>query len=255
VEEAELGVDARVVGRLLHEAARSIYEPFIGGEAVPWDDDAVIAAEARALAAVDVAMEKEASRAGRTARRIMVGRAKQLARRLVLMEATAGSPLGPVALEMEVGEIGGIDVGGVRIRGRIDRVDTSPITGARFVIDYKTGSLPTARQIDGTRDIQLALYLLALAAGGESVMGGVYVSPKQRERSGVVVQAEADALGSLPAGCRAVGPEEVETIYKNARVSAAEAADGMRRGIITPSTDQCPIWCHLGSVCRAAGRG
>lgn len=54
----------------------------------------------------------------------------------------------------------------VQVRGRIDRVDTGFTAGKRVfnVIDYKTGSPPTANQteLETGRSIQLALYALAV---------------------------------------------------------------------------------------------
>ena len=58
------------------------------------------------------------------------------------------------------------DEAAVTIRGRIDRVDQA-VDGAAFaVIDYKTGSLPTAREVGDGRHLQLQIYALALLLGG-----------------------------------------------------------------------------------------
>ncbi|HOX24642.1 MAG TPA: PD-(D/E)XK nuclease family protein [Candidatus Krumholzibacteria bacterium] len=57
-------------------------------------------------------------------------------------------------------------LGGVQLRGYIDRVDVR-VDGTPFaaVVDYKTGAIPARRRVSDGRDLQLALYALAVEAG------------------------------------------------------------------------------------------
>jgi hypothetical protein len=83
----------------------------------------------------------------------------------------------PIALTTSVGQI--------HIRGKIDRVDRIRLQGREglLVVDYKTGRLPSARDIAEGRNLQLPLY--TEAAGiilGEEPLGGVFhrVGPTER---------------------------------------------------------------------------
>jgi ATP-dependent helicase/nuclease subunit B len=86
--------------------------------------------------------------------------------------AAALPPLDPAAAALEIG-------------GKIDRIDVrSPAAGepgdgprALAIIDYKTGALPSVKSILTGEELQVALYALAVAAGGvaelaESSAGG-----------------------------------------------------------------------------------
>ena len=69
------------------------------------------------------------------------------------------------------------DAGPIAIRGRIDRVDRVEFEDRRglLVVDYKTGRLPTQRQMIEGQNLQAPLY--AAAAGkllGEECLGGVF---------------------------------------------------------------------------------
>ncbi len=64
--------------------------------------------------------------------------------------------------EVKVGATEGVDVGGLRVRGRIDRIDGTPDGQGRFVLDYKSGGIPSPSAIGTAEGLQLPLYLLAL---------------------------------------------------------------------------------------------
>lgn len=105
------------------------------------------------------------------------------------------SPEGDVSLHFELGfgpcrrrgerldpasapEPVAIDAGGVKIRleGKIDRVDRAGGgDGPLLAVDYKSGRVPTAREMNEGRDLQLALYARALEAiFGSPCAGGAY---------------------------------------------------------------------------------
>jgi len=98
-------------------------------------------------------------------------------RRLVDYEAALDLPLYPIATEYSFGDaqappltITSTHGRTIRIRGVIDRIDRyQPSEGsgaaALWIYDYKTGSVPTKRDVLSGDDLQLAVYALALLDG------------------------------------------------------------------------------------------
>jgi ATP-dependent helicase/nuclease subunit B len=143
-----------------------------------------------------------------------------------------------------------LELGGLVVRGRIDRIDRHEATGAWRVLDYKTSDtavppsrshlrpfrpadadLPAWRRvaIDGREciwaDLQLPVYLRALGeelAGAPSITGGYFNLPKAAgetglalwpELSGELLEAARDCTDGV-AGCIRAGefwpPAELE---------------------------------------------
>jgi ATP-dependent helicase/nuclease subunit B len=122
-----------------------------------------------------------------------------------------------------------LDLGGLTVRGRIDRLDHHAATGAWRVLDYKTSdtAVPPARShlrprrpgdealpawrcvaIDGREwvwtDLQLPLYLRALGeelAGTPPITGGYFNLPKAAGETGLALWPEL--TGELLASARA----------------------------------------------------
>ncbi|UXA19372.1 ATP-dependent DNA helicase [Mycobacterium sp. SMC-4] len=103
-----------------------------------------------------------------------------------------------VGTEVDVeGQIEGAegDLPGVRVRGRLDRVERDS-AGRLVVVDIKTGKSPVSKD-DAQRHAQLVMYQLAVAAGlladGDQPGGGrlVYLGRTSR---GSATQREQDAL-------------------------------------------------------------
>jgi RecB family exonuclease len=72
-----------------------------------------------------------------------------------------GPPLVPEAVERR---FEGLEVGPVRLRGTLDRLDRLP-DGTRLVTDYKTGGTPTRKQVELGLSLQPVAYAEAVAAG------------------------------------------------------------------------------------------
>ena len=104
---------------------------------------------------------------------------------LLRFESTSGGRLVATDTELWFGGWEGVDIGGLVVRGKIDRVDADPQGTVLFVIDYKTGSIPSFSEIGTEKGLQLPLYLLALAAKRPKarVIGGAYLSLKDMARS------------------------------------------------------------------------
>jgi RecB family exonuclease len=99
-----------------------------------------------------------------------------------------------IDVEGVVGERDG-DLPGVRVRGRLDRLERDG-AGRLVVVDVKTGKSPVSKD-DAQRHAQLAMYQLAVAAGllpqGDVPGGGrlVYLA---KTSAGGATQREQDAL-------------------------------------------------------------
>lgn len=128
-----------------------------------------------------------------------------------------------------------MELGGLLVRGRIDRIERHDATGARRVVDYKTTDVATAPmtahfrpvrdgepappwaviQIEGKMrvwsDLQLPLYRHALAATSvEPVSSGYFNLPKATGQTGIEVwndrsdELQAAALACAVAACEAI---------------------------------------------------
>ncbi len=88
---------------------------------------------------------------------------------------------------MCVGGKQGVDIGGLRIRGRIDRVDVAPGGHGLFVYDYKTGAIPAPvgpRDRRGSSAASLSDGVGGRASGGRRSCGGAYLSLSEKKRAG-----------------------------------------------------------------------
>jgi len=151
---------------------------------------------------------------------------------------------GPLVIDSEVGT--------VRVRGRIDRVDVL-LEGASpaglSVLDYKTGAGPraAARRIAEGRELQLPLYLLAvrqtIAEGlGARPAQGIYYAIRDLKASVVL-----DALG--PPRKAEAFDASLEAAQDAVRDVVANVRDG--RFPAAPS-EGCPSWCEYLPLCRMA---
>jgi ATP-dependent helicase/DNAse subunit B len=151
-------------------------------------------------------------------------------------EGAEGEALPPLELAAE----------GVRVRGRIDRVD---VLGDRALVrDYKGafGVVGMARWGDENR-LQLPLYMLAVRELlGLDPAGGLYVplTGKARPR-GAVRGADAEAAGAVSSSdrCDQAG---LDAALDAARDRVAEVVGRLRTGDVRP----CPERCGPGGGCR-----
>ncbi len=278
VEDLTEELDGRVMGTLLHTALSRVYRELPVQTGLSLREDLSRANEIGS-AAVDESVSGAACPGTAAERRIVAWRVKRLMRTALTMEAAWGSRLVAAGTEVPVGGAGGVDIGGLRIRGRVDRIDADPAGGGLFVVDYKSGKVPSPRQIGSEKSLQLPLYLLALGAeaaeqsGAEQsgaerppgslgaerawqpIIGGVYLSPSEEKRSGIAIADRLDVLG-LPdggaSGLRVLSDEEAEGFFQDARDTAVRAAEAMRSGVIAPLAGRaCPSYCDLRSACRS----
>jgi len=254
VEEFATEVDMRVLGELLHRALSRIYRELSRQKLLPLTPENLARAQEFAETALTNLLEEETLVATLAERRLLGARLRVLVSSLLRMEAVRGTSLQVEATEKSVGGKEGVDIGGLRVRGRIDRVDTTDAGTAAFVLDYKSGSLPEASKLGTADDLQLALYLLALEAADphREIIGGAYVSPRDKQYVGVVRGGWQDLLGDSCAGLKVLDEDEWRSFLEKACGVAVVAADGIRSGVISPRPHgKCPEWCDLGPVCRS----
>ena len=84
------------------------------------------------------------------------------------MRELAENDRAPIAAEID----GRIEIAGVILTGKVDRIDRSA-DGSLTVIDYKTGTPPSAAQVEAGYSMQLGLLGLIAERGGFDGIGGI----------------------------------------------------------------------------------
>jgi ATP-dependent helicase/DNAse subunit B len=177
-------------------------------------------------------------------------------------EAQSDSRFEPEYLELEFGYGNGHEpveiAAGLRVIGRIDRVDTHD--GLALVIDYKSGKRVDRYKVaswEKENRFQAALYMLVVERMLElRAAGGVYVAlggddPRPRG----MVAAEVDALGSRWFPGDRLQPDDFRERlgWALGRIRATDTE--MRAGRLCPAPERCD-WqggCKYPSICRSEG--
>ena len=150
-----------------------------------------------------------------------------------------------------------LDLGGVELRGQIDRVDVVPDGSAALVRDYKTSrEMPGRATWERKGKLQLQLYVLAARERLDlNPIGGLYHALgayKERRPRGMVIAGDA-RLGELTlVGGDSCDAEAFDDELERAREQAAEKARAMRSGAIArdPINGKCPTYCAYQTICR-----
>ncbi|HTU77551.1 MAG TPA: PD-(D/E)XK nuclease family protein [Solirubrobacteraceae bacterium] len=212
-------------------------------------------------------------------RRVAVRRRLQVdLERYLEHAAAAASPLEPSALELGFGfeqgdpsaaraggpdeprdaagarsELAALELGdGVRLRGRIDRVDVGA-SGEAIVYDYKGARAPAGARWLVEGSLQVALYMRVVEQLlGLRVVGGFYqpLTGEDLRARGVL-----DADGGVALEC--VAPDvlehgEVRELLERAVGLARQAAGAARRGELRARPQTCAFrgGCMYPSICR-----
>jgi ATP-dependent helicase/DNAse subunit B len=179
--------------------------------------------------------------------------------RFLRAEAESDAEFEPEHLELRFGygeDPGPVEIdAGLRVRGRIDRVDTSD--GKALVLDYKS-----SRRVDRYKAaswerenrFQAALYMLVVERLLElRPAGGVYVALGSEDpRPRGMVDAEVEELGSRFVASDRLEPEAFRAKLAWALERIRETDSRMRRGELCSSPDSC-AWnggCSYPSICR-----
>src|SRR5660398_3102 len=169
-------------------------------------------------------------------------------------ETANASDFTPAATEHSLPEDGVKVAEGIRLRGRIDRIDLSQTGEEAFVVDYKTGRPTRQKKLAEAGSLQLILYVLALRGERPEVntVGGAYLHLRFGEVRGL---APHDLLGGLSpglSGLKGRGEDEVEAEIEQGLEAAKKAVDGMKAGrIAAEPLGECPRFCDWGPLCRS----
>ena len=174
------------------------------------------------------------------------------------------SPLEPTALELGFGftakddrggasELSAFELGdGVRMRGRIDRVDTGGM-GQAVVYDYKGRAAPGAARWISEGNLQVALYMRAV----ESLLGLQAVGGFYQPLAGADLRARGvlDEDGGVELECvrgEAREHEQVRELLDEAVALALTAAGQAARGELEPRPRTCAYGggCMYPTICR-----
>jgi ATP-dependent helicase/DNAse subunit B len=174
--------------------------------------------------------------------------------------AATDSPLEPTALELgfgftggEEGELPALELGGgMRLRGRIDRVDVSD-SGDAVVYDYKGASAPAGARWLKDGSLQVALYMHAVESLlGLRVVGGFY-----QPLSGEDLRARGVLDGDAGLQLDSVAPDvyehaEVRELLEQALAAARAVAAEAGRGELEARPQSCAFrgGCMYPTICR-----
>jgi RecB family exonuclease len=251
-------------GGIIHAVLESLYRDPPGRDGMPRPGD-LEAWIARAGELLDEEVERRGAprdALGRVSHRRML----VLLERFLHREAESETPLRPDRdlIEASFGRSDddarpALELAGMRLHGKIDRIDTSPDGRRGLVRDYKLGKkvIPAAK-LEKEGKLQPQLYMLALRElWGVEPIGGVYVplgaTDKPKARGLLAKRERGDLLEPDAFVNRDFLDEDAfGDALDAARERAAEIAAAMRAGRIDrdPIDDQCPKYCRFQPICR-----
>jgi ATP-dependent helicase/DNAse subunit B len=178
---------------------------------------------------------------------------------LVHAEAETDSPFVPRRFEVSFGSDRsapelqrGLDLDGVTLSGKIDRIDVDPFSARGIVIDYKSGKgAHSAAEIDKELRLQIPLYMLVLRdLVGIEPLGGVYRPLAGSRKMRGLLRAGEGLTGFNKHDLLDDGEfwSRVEASKRLARSLAERIRDG--DVVHDPKGGECPAWCDLWPMCR-----
>lgn len=144
----------------------------------------------------------------------------------------------------------------IYLNGRIDRIDSNG--NGLFVTDYKRSQTPSSGELASGLDLQIPIYLLAMAEleQDKTILGGGYYSLKEGKRKG------GFALKKMPkppftVNNKPFSEEEDQwaSFAQACKNLIKEYVNNMRQGKYQPSPrKQCPDHCPGKDICRRYGQ-
>jgi len=154
----------------------------------------------------------------------------------------------------EPSELPALELDGLTVRGRIDRIDRTP-DGEAVVIDYKSSLAPPAARWLADGRIQIALYMRAAERLlGLRVGAGLYQPLAGRDlRARGAVECDSAAA---PAAVRGdvMEREQLEQLVEQAVRISREAVERAGEGVLEPRPRTCNqgYGCPFPTICRCA---
>jgi ATP-dependent helicase/DNAse subunit B len=246
-------IDARMRGSIAHVALQRFYAQLPaaipGAERVTPEnvEDAVRLMHECVESAVASGLRIDATELGRRELAESLQRDLEL---LVRTEATNTSTFAPRQLEVAFSSYELAP--DVIVSGKIDRVDADALSARGIVVDYKSGSAPSAAQIHEEDRLQIPLYLLVLRDQlGLEPVGGVYmpVGGGRRPR-GMLRDGDDRIPGFMKADY--LDDDAFSDELEHARETAVTLVERVRTGDVRhdPRGGDCPAWCDLWRICR-----
>jgi ATP-dependent helicase/DNAse subunit B len=210
-----------------------------------------------ALDALDAALAEHAAVGGGGARgRALLRALAADLERYVRTEAEGGAGYEPVAMEWSFGgpedEAGPLELGGgLRVTGRVDRVDAGP-DGTAVVRDYKGRTVLGQAKWGDEQQLQVALYMLAVRARlGLEPVAGLY-QPLTGPRLAPRGLVRDDVPGAYTRTDYVDAPG-LEAALAAARALAERTAADLHAGRVQPCPERCSSrGCRYPAICRAA---
>ncbi|MBI4124617.1 MAG: PD-(D/E)XK nuclease family protein [Deltaproteobacteria bacterium] len=172
------------------------------------------------------------------------------------------APLEPAHFEWTFGKgkSSPFEMEGLRLGGRIDRIDIDPKTGHFLVLDYKTGTVNKfkAGLLEGL-SLQLPLYILAvrklLFPNGQAVGGLLVESKVAKKKTGLVDAAFNKTHFQIHRSSHSLmKTEEMEALLQQAAQWAADYVKQIRSGFFSARPKECKAVCDYKEICRYAGK-
>lgn len=246
-----------VRGNLLHAVLEQVYRHLITTGSLPLDASGRVAAGEVAEKVLRQHLDRTESLLSGGDRRLLEREIGRMVGRFLDLETGGGSAFVPARTEHRL-PADGVEVAeGLRLRGRIDRIDLRPGGEEAFVVDYKSGSPTRAKDFARNGSLQLTLYILALRSEWPEVdvSGGAYAFLRSGKVLGLVAKGQEGQLSPGLSGLKGRSREEIEDEIGAGLEAAEKAAAGIRRGKIAaePLGGECPQFCSWGPLCRAKG--
>jgi RecB family exonuclease len=261
----DVAFDALSRGDLAHRTLADFYSRLAERAGTPRVSPEVLGT---ALELADEAFDRAVADSRTPARRTLaeedaIVRTRASVRALVTRDQHFLPGFAPAATELRFGTAlpdalgppggGPVDVGGLRLRGSIDRVDVGE--SGLVVIDYKTSTVPKLADFSSERVLQVPLYAaVASRLLGVPTVAGLYRSLKSGESRGFFVSGAVEPIG-LTGTDALSSAEEANGVIEAAVTVGREAADGIRSGAIPsrPASARACDYCAAAPVCGKGG--
>jgi ATP-dependent helicase/DNAse subunit B len=146
----------------------------------------------------------------------------------------------------------GLDLDGLTLSGKIDRIDVDPFSARGIVQDYKSGkSAHSAAEIEKELRLQIPLYMLVLRdLVGIEPLGGVYRPLAGERKARGLLRTDEVVEGFARNDYR--DDDAFWAQVEQARATAGALARRMQAGDVhhDPLHGECPSWCDLWAMCR-----